>query len=158
MATANAGMGLACATNFHGRTTMRYTLLEGRKDGMILLARLLLMVLYVIFGWSKLIGFSDSVAYMTSVGVPLPTVTAGIAVIMEFVVGLAIVVGFYTRPLALLLGLYTIAAAVIGHQFWNLIDPQRIDAMINFYKNVSIAGGLLLLCLTGPGRYSLDGK
>lgn len=137
---------------------MRYTLLEGRKDGMILLARLLLMVLYVIFGWSKLIGFSDSVAYMTSVGVPLPTVTAGIAVIMEFVVGLAIVVGFYTRPLALLLGLYTIAAAVIGHQFWNLIDPQRIDAMINFYKNVSIAGGLLLLCLTGPGRYSLDGK
>nr|WP_199047805.1 DoxX family protein [Dyella sp. ASV24] len=135
---------------------MRYTLLEGSRDGMLLLARLLLMILFVIFGWSKLTGFTDTVAYMTSVGVPMPSVTAAIAVIMEFFVGIAIAVGFYTRPLAIVLGLYTIAAAVIGHQFWNLVDPERIGAMINFYKNMSIAGGLLLLCVAGPGRYSLD--
>src|SRR5579859_7655957 len=98
---------------------MRYTLLAGSKDGMLLLARLLLMILFVIFGWSKLIAFSDTAAYMGSVGVPMPSVTAAIAVIMEFFVGLAIAIGFYTRPLAILLGLYTIAAAVIGHQFWN---------------------------------------
>ncbi|MHA6205293.1 DoxX family protein [Dyella soli] len=125
---------------------------------MLLVARLLLMILFVIFGWSKLTGFSGTAAYMASVGLPLPSVTAAIAVIMEFFVGLAIVIGFYTRPLALVLALYTIAAAVIGHQFWNMIDPNRLGAMINFYKNVSIAGGLLLLCLTGPGRYSLDKK
>lgn len=135
---------------------MRYTLLEGSRDGMLLLARLLLMILFVIFGWSKLTGFSDTVAYMNSVGVPMASVTAAIAVIMEFFVGIAIAVGFYTRPLAIVLGLYTIAAAVIGHQFWNLVDPERIGAMINFYKNMSIAGGLLLLCIAGPGRYSLD--
>ena len=135
---------------------MRYTLLQGSKDEMLLVARVLLMLLFVIFGWGKLTGFSGTVAYMTSVGLPMPSVTAVITVIMEFVVGLAIVVGFYTRPLALLLGLYTIGAAVIGHQFWNMVDPERIGAMINFYKNFSIAGGLLLLCLTGPGRYSID--
>lgn len=135
---------------------MRYTLLAGSRDGMLLLARLLLMVLFVIFGWSKLLGFSDTVAYMTSVGVPMPSVTAAIAVIMEFFVGIAIALGFYTRPLAILLALYTLAAAVIGHQFWNMVDPDRIGAMINFYKNVSIAGGLLLLCIAGPGKYSLD--
>jgi putative oxidoreductase len=28
--------------------------------------------------------------------------------------------------------------------------------MINFYKNVSIIGGLLLLSVTGPGKYSFD--
>jgi putative oxidoreductase len=56
------------------------------------------------------------------------------------------------------LGLYTLAAALLGHPFWNMADPDRIGAMINFYKNVSIAGGLLLLCLTGPGKYSLDGR
>lgn len=137
---------------------MRYTLLEGSRDGMILLARILLMVLFVIFGWGKLLGFGATVAYMDSVGLPLPTVTAGITVIMELFVGLAIVIGFYTRPLALLLGLYTLGAAVIGHQFWHMIDPDRIGAMINFYKNVSISGGLLLLCIVGPGRYSLDGR
>ena len=123
---------------------------------MLLLARLLLMVLFVIFGWSKLLGFSETVAYMGSVGVPMPTVTAGIAVIMEFFVGVAIAIGFYTRPLAILLGLYTLAAAIIGHQFWHMVDPERIGAMINFYKNVSISGGLLLLCIAGPGKYSLD--
>jgi putative oxidoreductase len=135
---------------------MRYTLLAGSKDGMLLLSRLLLMILFVIFGWSKITGFSDTTAYLGSVGVPLPTVSAAIAVIMEFFVGVAIAVGFYTRPLAILLGLYTIAAAVIGHQFWNMVDPERIGAMINFYKNMSIAGGLLLLCIAGPGKYSLD--
>lgn len=135
---------------------MRYTLLAGSRDGILLLARLLLMVLFVIFGWFKLTGFSETVAYMGSVGVPMPAVTAGVAVVLEFFVGLAIVVGFYTRPLALLLALYTLAAAVIGHQFWHMVDPERIGTMINFYKNVSISGGLLLLCIAGPGRYSLD--
>jgi putative oxidoreductase len=45
---------------------------------------------------------------------------------------------------------------VIGHQFWHMVDPERIGTMINFYKNVSISGGLLLLCVAGPGKYSLD--
>jgi putative oxidoreductase len=93
---------------------------------------------------------------MATEGVPLPVVTAAIAVIMEFVVGLAILVGFYTRPLALLLAIYTLAAALIGHQFWNMVEPDRAANVINFYKNVSIAGGLLLLCITGPGSYSID--
>jgi putative oxidoreductase len=135
---------------------MRYTLLAGSRDGLLLLARLLLMVLFVIFGWYKITGFSATVAYMGSVGIPMPTVVASIAVLLEFVVGLSIVVGFYTRPLALLLGFYTLAAAVIGHQFWHMVDPERIGTMINFYKNVSISGGLLLLCVAGPGKYSLD--
>ena len=52
--------------------------------------------------------------------------------------------------------LLAVAAAVIGHQFWNMVDPDRAASMINFYKNVSIAGGLLLLCITGPGSYSID--
>lgn len=135
---------------------MRYTLLEGSRDAVMLLARVLLMVLFVIFGWGKLLGFGVTVAYMDRVGVPMPTASAALAVIMELVVGVAITVGFYTRPLALLLCLYTLAAAIIGHQFWHMIEADRIEGMINFYKNVSIAGGLLLLSVAGPGRYSLD--
>jgi putative oxidoreductase len=135
---------------------MRYTLFEHRKDELILLARVLLMALFVIFGWSKLMGFAGTVGYMTAEGVPLPTVAAIIAVVMEFFVGIAIVIGFYTRPLALLLALYTLATAVIGHHYWTMPDAERMANMINFYKNLSIAGGLLLLCVTGPGKYSVD--
>ena len=137
---------------------MRYTLFDRHKDEAILIARLLLMILFVLFGWSKLTGFSGAVAIMVAEGTPVPTVAAIIAVVMEFFVGIAIVLGFYTRPLAFLLALYTLAAAVIGHHYWTMLDGQRIANMIDFYKNISIMGGLLLLCVTGPGKYSIDRK
>ena len=135
---------------------MRYTLFDTRKDELILIARVLLMVLFVIFGWSKLTGFSGTVGYMAAQGVPLPEVSAVIAVVAEFFLGIAIVIGFYTRPVALLLAVYTLATAMIGHHYWTMVDGARMENMINFYKNVSIVGGLLLLSVTGAGKYSID--
>lgn len=135
---------------------MRYTLFEHRQDEVLLLARVLLAGMFVIFGWGKLTGFTGTVALMTSLGLPLPAVAAGVAVFMELLVGIAIVVGFYTRPLAVLLALYTLATAVIGHHYWTMPDAERAANMINFCKNISIVGGLLLLGITGPGRFSLD--
>ncbi|GLQ96173.1 DoxX family protein [Dyella mobilis] len=137
---------------------MRYTLFQSRKDEVLLIARILLMILFVLFGWDKFINFSGTASYMESVGLPLPTFAALIALVMEFAVGIAIVLGYYTRPLALLLAIYTLVTALIGHRYWLVTDNPlaRIDVMINFYKNFSITGGLLLLCITGPGKYSLD--
>ncbi|RAS21369.1 DoxX family protein [Paraburkholderia bryophila] len=135
---------------------MRYTLFENQKDGIILVARVLLMVLFVMFGWSKLTGFSGTVAYMTSSGAPVPELSAVIAVVMELVVGIALLVGFFTRPLALLLAVYTLGTAIIGHHYWNMTGAMQYDNMIHFYKNISIIGGLLLLAVTGAGRYSID--
>jgi len=137
--------------------SMRYTtLFEKRRDEQILLARVLLMGLFVIFGWDKLTNFSGTAAYMESMGLPLPTFAAFSALVMEFFVGISIVIGYYTRPLALLLALYTVITAFIGHRYWIMTDAARIETMINFYKNMSIAGGLLLLCILGPGKYSVD--
>jgi len=135
---------------------VRYTLFENRRNEILLIARILLVALFVLFGWSKLTGFSGTIAYMAAENAPLPTVAAVIAVVMELLVGLAIAVGFYTRPLAYLLTLYTLATAFIGHHYWTMPDAERMANMINFYKNLSIAGGLLLLCIAGPGKYSLD--
>jgi len=135
---------------------VRYTLFENRRNEILLIARILLVALFVLFGWSKLTGFSGTIAYMAAENAPLPTVAAVIAVVMELLVGLAIAVGFYTRPLAYLLTLYTLATAFIGHHYWTMPDAERMANMINFYKNLSIAGGLLLMCIAGPGKYSLD--
>ncbi|MBD8879684.1 DoxX family protein [Rhodanobacter sp. 7MK24] len=135
---------------------MRYTLLESRRNEVLLLARLLLMVLFVLFGWSKLTDFAGTTAYMASEGLPLPALAAVVVIAMEFVVGLAIMLGVCTRPLALLMALYTLGTALVGHHFWTMVGAERAANMINFYKNLSIVGGLLLLCLTGPGKYSLD--
>jgi putative oxidoreductase len=138
---------------------MRYTtLFEDRKNELLLVARILLMILFVMFGWSKLTDFSVTVAYMARVGAPVPTLAAIIAVVMEFAVGIAIVVGFYARPLAFALAIYTLGTAIIGHHYWNMTGMERYANLVNFYKNISIIGGLLLLTVTGPGKYSLDRK
>ncbi|MEK6421354.1 MAG: DoxX family protein [Burkholderia gladioli] len=135
---------------------MRYLSLEGQKDGVLLVARVLMMVLFVMFGWQKLTGFSGTVAYMGSTGVPAPMLAAAVAVVMEFVAGLLIVFGFWTRPVALLLALYTLGTAFIGHHYWTMSGMEQYANMINFYKNVSIFGGLLVLAVAGPGRFSID--
>lgn len=136
---------------------MRYTMVfERNRDVLLLVARILLVTLFVLFGWDKFLNFSGTTSYMEAVGLPLPTLAAASALIMELIVGVAILIGFYTRPLALLLALYTLVTALLGHRFWALTGGVRLDTMIHFYKNLSIAGGLLLLCLTGPGRYSMD--
>ncbi|WP_175721935.1 DoxX family protein [Burkholderia anthina] len=137
---------------------MRYVSLESKKDELLLAARVLLMILFVLFGWQKLAGFSGTVAYMASTGSPSPELAAVIAVAVELVGGALIAIGFYTRPLALLFAAYTLATALIGHRYWQLQGMDQYVAMINFYKNTSIIGGLLLLAVTGPGRYSLDRK
>ncbi|WP_027817190.1 DoxX family protein [Paraburkholderia bannensis] len=137
---------------------MRYNLFGQNNDVVLLISRVLLAALFVLFGWSKITGFSGTVDYMAHVGTPAPMISAIIAVVMEFVVGILIVVGFYTRPLAVLLALYTVATAIIGHHFWNMTGADQMANMINFYKNVSIAGGLLALAVTGPGKFSIDRK
>ncbi|MEB4674134.1 DoxX family protein [Enterobacteriaceae bacterium G50] len=135
---------------------MQYLSLDKYKDGFLLVARILLAILFVLFGWQKMMGFEGTVGYMTSVGAPLPQLSAIIAVIVELVFGLLIVAGYFTRPLALLLAVYTVATAIIGHPYWNMTGMDQYMAMTNFFKNVSICGGFLLLAFTGPGRYSLD--
>lgn len=128
------------------------------RDAILLLSRVLLVVLFVLFGWQKLLGFAGTVNMMAGMHLPLPAVAAAIAVIMEFFVGVAIALGIFTRSLALLLALYTLATGFIGHHYWTMSGPAHAANMINFYKNVSIVGGLLLLSATGPGRYSLTGR
>jgi putative oxidoreductase len=78
--------------------------------------------------------------------------------VIELGFGIAIALGWRTRPLALWMALYALATAFIGHRYWMLRGPEHFENMINFYKNMSIVGGSLLLALTGPGKYSLDNR
>jgi DoxX len=72
---------------------------------------------------------------MTSSGAPAPTLAAIVAVVMEFIAGIALAVGFWTRPLALLMALYTLGTALIGHHCWTMTGGARDANLINFYKN-----------------------
>jgi putative oxidoreductase len=126
------------------------------NNEIILAARLLLAALFLIFGWRKLRDFSGTVSQMVQLKIPTPVLAAGIATFMELPVSFAIAVGAFTRPLALLMFLYTLGTALIGHRFWTVDDAERVDSMDSFFKDLSIMGGFLLLFVTGPGKYSTD--
>lgn len=136
--------------------TLRYFDFGESRHLFLLLARIALAILFIIFGFPKLTGFDGTVQYMTSLGTPAPMLAAIIAVVMEVPAAILIVLGLFTRPLAIVFVFYTLGTAVIGHHFWNMTGDAVGPNMINFYKNVSIAGGFLLLALTGPGAISLD--
>ena len=126
------------------------------SDVLILAARLLLATLFLIFGWRKLMDFSGTVSQMVQLKAPAPVLAAAVATFMELPVAFAIAVGVLTRPLALLMFLYTLGTALIGHRFWTEKGTERVDSMDSFFKNLSIMGGFLLLFVTGPGKYSID--
>ena len=131
---------------------------ESARDILLLIARILMVLLFLIFGWGKLTNYGGTVAYFTQGDVPLPPLAAVIAIIAELGAGLAISLGIFTRPVAILLAIYTFATALLGHHFWAMSGADRVEAEINFFKNISIIGGLLLVYLTGAGRYSIDNK
>ena len=131
---------------------------ERNRDAAILVARDLLVLLFVVSGWGKLANYSPTVGDMASHGAPIPSVAALVAIVVEFFIALAVAFGAWTRPLALLLALYTLGTALIAHHFWTMDGDVRSENAINFYKNISIIGGFLLLYVTGGGKYSVDAR
>jgi putative oxidoreductase len=126
------------------------------NDLIILAARLLITTLFLIFGWRKLRDYSGTVSQMVQLGVPMPVLAAVVATFMELPVAFAVAIGAFTRPSALLLVFYTLGTALIGHHYWTITGADQVTSMDGFYKNISIIGGLLLLYVTGPGKYSID--
>jgi putative oxidoreductase len=115
-------------------------------------ARVLLAQLFILAGLSKLgAGYAATQAYMHAMGVPgglLPLV-----ILLEVGGGMALVLGFLTRWVALALTVYCVVAALIFHH--NVSDQNQ---MILFMSDIAVAGGLLVLYLHGAGALSLDSR
>jgi putative oxidoreductase len=114
-----------------------------------LTGRVLLAAIFLISGLGKIGGYAATAGYMTSVGVPGALLPAVIA--FEVLGAIAIIVGWRTRLTAFLLAGFTLLSGLIFHS--NFADQTQ---MIMFLKNVSIAGGFLLLVANGAGALSLD--
>lgn len=117
----------------------------------IVIARVLMALIFVLSGLSKIGATDATLGYMEAMGVP--GILLWPTIIFEIVAGLLIIVGYQTRISAFLLaGFCLVSAVVFHHQFADQIQ------MIMFLKNLAMAGGFLLLSSVGPGMISLDAK
>lgn len=124
-------------------------------DFAILVGRVMIGLIFVMSGWPKLLHYQATVTGLTHRGIPEFIAYLGPPV--EFFGGLAVLIGFATPWAALLMVAFTIVATASSHRFWEFTDPAQYRAQSsNFWKNVSMMGGMLVLFATGGGAYSVD--
>ncbi len=114
-----------------------------------LVGRVLIAIMFIMAGYSKIGGYEGTAGYMEAMGVPgmlLPVVIA-----LELLGGIAVLVGYQTKIAAFLLGGFSFLAAIIFHS--NFGDQMQ---MILFTKNLAISGAFLLLFVHGPGQWAIN--
>jgi putative oxidoreductase len=117
------------------------------------LGRLLIALIFVMSGLSKIAAPANTIAYIQSAGAPFAPAAYAIAVIVEVIGGLALLIGFQTRAAATVLAVFTLATAILFHN--NMADQNQ---MIHLLKNIAITGGLLQVIAFGAGAFSLDNR
>lgn len=130
------------------------SLATGMTDTLILIGRLLLAGVFLFTVWFG----SPTAGYLTSINYIAPDAMSLLARLGEWIIVLSLVFGVGTRYGALLGLLFVVIATVTAHRWWGY--PQAVQLMQYTFlvKNLGIAGGLILLFATGPGRFSMDEK
>jgi putative oxidoreductase len=124
-----------------------------------LLARLMLSTIFLLSALgNKIPNFSGVVKYMESAGVPAPHFLLVGAIVFLIVGSLSILLGYKARVGATLLLIFLALATYYFHPFWKLEGQAQQLQMIQFMKNLSIAGALLFIFANGPGPLSLDNR
>ena len=128
------------------------------QNSLALASRRLFIALFLPAGIGKLTGFSGTVGYISSVGLPLAGLGAALALTVEIVGSLALLAGFGTRLSALILAAFTLVASFFFHAYWAVPADQVFVTQLLFFKNIAVVGGLLALAANGAGAWSLDAR
>jgi len=126
----------------------------GMTDLLLLVGRLLIAGLFLLTVWYG----SPNTHYLESINVASPEMIGLIARTIEWIIVVMLVLGLGTRYGALLGLVYTVVATIIAHRWWGYPQAAQLVQFIFLTKNLAAAGGLILLFVTGGGRFSVDEK
>jgi putative oxidoreductase len=130
--------------------------MDTRRDVAALVGRVLLALMFVWAGYGKITGYAGTAGWMASTGMPMVGVLLPLAILVELGGGIALIVGFKARWVALALAGFTLIASLIFHNYWAKTGDAVMTNMLFFYKNVAVMGGMLMVFAFGPGRFSID--
>ena len=125
----------------------------GIASAVCLLGGILISIIFLISGISKVTAPAATIAYVASAGLPFPQLGLVIGITVELVIAPALVLGYRTRWVAAVIAAYCVATAIFFHR--GFADP---NTLFHFFKNIAMAGGLLQIVAFGPGRLSLDAR
>lgn len=127
-------------------------------DLALLVGRVAIGICFMIHAFGKLGWIGDGsldgfASWLAALGVPMPAIQARMAMLSELLGGLALTVGFATRPAAVVLIFTMLVAGIVGHRgagYLILNDPPGAEYTIN------LAVVCFMFLLLGPGAISLD--
>jgi len=122
----------------------------------LLIARLAIAPLFLISAFYKLAQWPGIVTALDNQGAPLPMVGGVLAVAAEAVLPILLILGLRMRWTALGLIVYVLGTNLIAHRFWEFSGGAQLGQMLAFFKNIALCGGLLVLTISGPGRFSMQ--
>lgn len=133
-------------------------LIDSFKTPLVVVGRVLLALMFVLSGFGKLTGIEGTAGYIASAGLPMATALAVIVGLLEFFGGLALMVGFHARWAALALGVFTLLASLLFHNFWAMPADKAFMQQLIFMKNLAVAGGMFVVAALGAGPASIDAR
>ncbi len=110
----------------------------------------------MLFGVRSILGFAGSVGYFSKLGFAAPEAMVAIAIFIQVIAGILLIIGSQTRLAAWLLVAYVLIATFMAHRYWQYDAAQYALQMQQFFKNLAIVGGLMMLAAFGPGSISVD--
>lgn len=124
----------------------------GMSDLWLLIGRLLIVALFLMTVWTG----GPAAAYLKSLNYPVPDFMSSLAHIVEWLVVLSLALGLATRYGALLGLVFVVIAFATAHRYWEFPEAAQNLQYVLLSKDLAIAGGLLVLFVTGAGRFSID--
>ena len=133
------------------------------KNLALLIGRVLMSVIFLTAGISKIADFAGATDYMATRPAfanmtGALTILAGLAIFAEVGGGLSLLLGYFTRVGAIGLVVFLIPTTFIFHNFWTYPPEHQTIQQVMFLKNIAITGALLVLFASGPGAISVDGR
>lgn len=119
-------------------------------------ARLLVVAEFLIAVNGKISGWDSQAAYMASHGMTHIAPLLGAALAIELGGSLCLIAGFQTSAAAAVMFVYLAIVSLRLHDFWNMTGNAAGGNMTQFFKNLGMMGGLLMIAVYGAGRWSLD--
>src|SRR4029079_15451365 len=137
-------------------TATGMTVTSGLHPTLLLVARILLSLVFLVAGVRKIMAIAGTAGYFAKLGMPMPEVMVYVAILFEVGGSILLIVGWKAREAAIALALFTLVATCFAHRFWQVDAAQYANQMNHFLKNLAIIGGMLFVWACGPGSLAVQ--
>lgn len=133
--------------------------MRGIENICLLLGRLLMGSYFILPGLQKISNYQAMMDYMLVHSVPATIFLLPVTIVLQVLLGLAIIIGFKGKLAAFMLAGLTLIISIYMHDFWSMAESlERTHETQNFFKNMGIMAGLLIISSSGTGWLSLDNR